>query len=168
MQTRVLGAEDWPKIVALGGPIPEQLTPERLAEVQLLGVWQDDQLLAYWLVWQAVHLEPLWVGPAFRGNPAVIRALITGMRQVLQELEVDLAFALIEAENLATHQSMAERLGFRQVPGQTFFLEVDPHGSRRNSHRSRDSGVGVQQIAERGTPQEPPSELSGDPSRWRG
>lgn len=137
MRARLLGREDDPAIIRLGGPLAvlAEQEPEKLDQTRVLGVETDEgQLVAYWMVFQAVHLEPLYIAAPYQKSAATARALVSGMRDLLRVEQIGLAFAVVEdAEN----EGMAGRLGLQPVPGRLFFLQVH-HGSSSDSDRSSD------------------------------
>lgn len=78
------------------------------------------QIVGYWVAFDVVHLEPLWVHPKHQKRPGVLRRMWTAMQRVLRENGVTKAFAMVTDPEL---EPQAERLGFRPMPGKMFFVD---------------------------------------------
>lgn len=122
---RELGIDEWDKLLQvppyndpkLGGKLPN---PER---TRIAGVFNsEDRLIGYWHLFETVHIEPLWLSPEVRHAPHVGYKLLELIRSILQESNVGLAFAIIFDKDADTTGVMAERLGFREMPGKLFYL----------------------------------------------
>lgn len=80
-------------------------------------------ILAHWAAFNAVHLEPLWIHPAHRGDGMLGYRLLRAMLGVLDDDAVAFAFAVIAAADEATVRPLAERLGFVKLPGSLYTWE---------------------------------------------
>lgn len=110
-----------------GGPLQEmQVEPERMKEMSVAVVEVDGKIVAYWVIWYALHVEPLWITPEYRKHPAVVGGLVRQMQQVVEETLEPAAFCVIEAENLEAVAPYADRLGFQQAPGKLYYLVLQP------------------------------------------
>jgi hypothetical protein len=141
MRTRILEGEDLWRLADAPGPFQGRRDViAALGNAQVVAV-EDAQgtLLGYWPIWLAVHLEPLWVQPEARKNPAVIKALVMGMRAQLQAERITTAYATIAHEDLPTNLPMAARMGFERVPGDLFFVKLEA-GAEASDGSSSDSG----------------------------
>lgn len=136
MRTRILEKADLHVLATIPGPFfghPDVLA--QLGDGQVIAVEDDsNSIVAYWPIWVAVHLEPLWVSPEARKNPAVIKALITTMQEQLKLHRITTAFAVIGHADLVQNLPLAARIGFERVPGDLFFVkaeeeEATTHGS---------------------------------------
>lgn len=144
-----------------GAPIPSatigevvirEITPEEYGALAGLGLFQqfavpppdqsrcvvaqrvsDYKIVAYWFVFQAIHVEPLWIDPEYRKRPGLIRRLWTGVQEVLEDVFSKLglrpvAFCVIGDASAANVLPYATRLGFKRVPGSLFFVDVRAEG----------------------------------------
>jgi hypothetical protein len=85
----------------------------------------DGKIVGYWMLFDAVHAEPMWIAEEFRHNPALIRRLWGKTRELLQEAGIPVAFAFIAEGALPTNLPQALRLGFQPLKGELFYLFVD-------------------------------------------
>jgi hypothetical protein len=93
--------------------------------VRVVGAIRDGKIVAYWMLFDTVHVEPLWISPEERGNPALIRQIWEKVRGILDRCGVPIAFAVIGDGALGTNAPMAARLGFKPLAGNLFYLLVD-------------------------------------------
>lgn len=94
------------------------------AQVILVQGVNTGAIYGYWMIFDTVHVEPLWVHPSYRRNPGIIRRLWNGVRAVLRAHRVPIAFGIIADADLAANEKLATRIGFRRLPGQLFCVEV--------------------------------------------
>lgn len=104
--------EVWPE----GTPLPD---PKRVLPVV---VEVDGKIVAYWFIFVAFHVEPLWIAPEHRNSPGVAKALWAGVATELLKQGVPETYATISEDDLATNGPMAERLGFRPLPLKLYHL----------------------------------------------
>jgi hypothetical protein len=110
-----------------GGPLKDlPVEADRLKDMTVAAVEFDGEIVAYWVIWYALHVEPLWVRPEFRKHPAVIRGIVAEMQRVVEATGEPAAFCVIEAENLAEVAPYANRLNFSEAPGKLFYVVVQP------------------------------------------
>lgn len=104
-----------------GGPLAEtdlsQLQLEALPVIEVEG-----RIVAYWPMFYALHLEPLWITEAYRRQPAVATRLLDLMTEALHTIGKPVAFAVIDPATPVLQ--MAERLGFDRVPGDLYYVTV--------------------------------------------
>ena len=106
-----------------GGPLVDlQVDPEKLKTMSVAVVEVDGQIVAYWVCWYALHLEPLWIHEAHRKSPGVVAGIIDAMRQIAEGTGEPAGFCVIEAENLEVVSRYAERLGFQEAPGKLYYV----------------------------------------------
>lgn len=114
-------------ITEAGGPLADlQAEPDRMDGMSLACVEVDGQIVAYWLVCYALHVEPLWVAEAFRKNPPVIKGIVAEMQRIVEGTGEPAAFCVIDQENLDHVAPYANRLGFHEAPGKLFYAVVNP------------------------------------------
>lgn len=122
---RTLEPEEVEKALAAGGPLSDQvLNPDQMREMSIAVVEVDGQIVAYWVVWYALHLEPLWIHPSWRKHPAVCGGIVQAMEAIVEASGEPAGFAIIEQENLETLAPLAQRLGFHEAPGKLFYVVV--------------------------------------------
>jgi hypothetical protein len=127
IRARTLDPDETQKAIDAGGPLAEmQVRADRLKEMSIAVVEVDDQIVAYWVVWYALHTEPLWIHEDWRKSPAVAGGLIGELQRIVEATEEPSAFCVIEAENLERMVSYATRLGFYEAPGKLFYLVLEP------------------------------------------
>ena len=129
MATRafVLPPEQVQRAIDAGGPLLDlQVDPAKLAEMQVAVVEVDGAIVAYWVVWRAVHVEPLWIAEAHRKSPSVIGGIVGAMRHLVKESGDPAAFCVIEQEHFEVVSDYAARLGFHEAPGRLYYFVVEP------------------------------------------
>jgi hypothetical protein len=117
LHSRELPEAEWPR---LSQHLPE-LPPSGLARIIVV---EDDggRIVGYWCIVTAVHLEPVWVAPEYRGNASMWRKMWSGIKSVLVESKVKMAVAIVLRDNPATHA--IKRLGFQPVNGDLYFART--------------------------------------------
>lgn len=104
-----------------GGPLVEadlsQLALEALPVIEV-----DGRIVAYWPMFYALHLEPLWIAESQRRIPGVATRLLDLMTEALHAIGKPVAFAVIDPTTPVL--KMAERLGFDRVPGDLYYVTV--------------------------------------------
>lgn len=108
---------------ATAGPLADvdlsKLEAEAIPVVEV-----DGRIVAYWPIFYALHLEPLWVDPDQRGDAGVLRALLDLLQLAVVASGEPVAFAVIAPD--APSLPMAERLGFAPVPGNLYYAVQHP------------------------------------------
>jgi hypothetical protein len=115
LSSRVLPEAEWGRLKDLPpmGPLSWPVVAED----------ETGEIRGYWIVMTAVHVEPIWIDPRFRGNAGMLRKLWRGVRGVLKELNCKFAVAVVMRDNPPTHA--IERLGFQKVNGDLWYAPVD-------------------------------------------
>lgn len=125
--TRTLPPDDAHLAIEAGGPLQElQVQADKLREMSIAVVEVDGVIVAYWVVWYALHVEPLWVHPDHRKSPGVISGIVAEMQRIVEATAEPAAFCVIESQNLAEIGGYATRLGFLEAPGRLFYLVLQP------------------------------------------
>lgn len=70
------------------------------------------EIQAFWFTFVALHVEPLWVAPAYR-NRFVVGRLWDGVVKMLRDIGAPIAYATIDDD--ADHLAAALRLGFERL-----------------------------------------------------
>lgn len=76
-------------------------------------------IIAYWCVFTAIHVEPVWIHPDHRGRAGLVRALWRTIRGVLNGQS---AFACIFDADAPRSAPLARKLGMEKLPGDLYFL----------------------------------------------
>ena len=127
IRARTLDPDETQKAIDAGGPLAEmQVRADRLKEMSIAVVEVDDQIVAYWVVWYALHTEPLWIHEDYRKSPGVVGGLVGELQRIVEATGEPSAFAVIGEENLAQLGAAAARLGFYEAPGKLFYLVLEP------------------------------------------
>ena len=129
---RDLPADDWHRLATLepfatGGLPNPAFNRILVAEVGGPG----GEVVGYWMVLTCVHAEPIWIKDEHRKRPGLIRRLWGAVWQVLQENDVQIAFACITDKDAASNVPLAMRLGFEKVPGDLYYIRVPPRASEK-------------------------------------
>jgi hypothetical protein len=123
LTVRELPASEFPRLASvepfdrLGFPKPE-------TSRVVVGEDQAGRVVAYWCVFAAIHVEPVWIAPEHRARPGLIRSLWGKVREVLRASGERIAFCNIFDEGLPVKEAMAARLGFQKLPGSLYFITV--------------------------------------------
>lgn len=124
---RTLPPEENYRAIEAGGPLQEVgIPPEQLARMSVAVVEVDGVIVAYWVVWYALHVEPLWIREDHRKSVAVVKGLVDAMHGIVEASGEAAAFCVIDPENWATVGDYAERFGFYEAPGRLYYLVVQP------------------------------------------
>lgn len=127
---RELPPEEWERLLPfppfdVGGlPAPEY---NRIIVAELGG--PGGEIVAYWMVLTCVHTEPVWIHPEHRSRPGLIRRLWGGVRDILREANVTIAFACITDADAVRNVPLAMRLGFEKLAGDLFYIRVGDMGA---------------------------------------
>lgn len=113
-------------------PLPdrEHFIPVVVQEVK------SSRIVGYWFVFDAVHVEPLWIDEEYRKRPGIARRLWKGVQAELERVGAPMAFACIADQDAAQNLPQATRLGFRRVPGGLYFIEVRPENAEEVGWKS--------------------------------
>lgn len=118
--TRMLPAEEWAEKLADTELAPhlDRLRPDSCG-VAVVEV--DGRVVACWAAMTIVHVEGLWVDPAYRKHPGVGRALVTTMAEDLKRAGVPevLTVAIEPAVEI-----LAEKVGGTKVPGSLWAIPL--------------------------------------------
>lgn len=127
---RLLPIDQLHRLLEAGGPLVDlQIDPAQMAArgMQVAVVEVDGQIVAYWVGWMAFHVEPLYVTPAYRKSPSVIKHLVTGMREMVEGSGDPAAYCQIDDGDTADIVAQyGARLGFAPAPGRLYYLVVHP------------------------------------------
>lgn len=119
---RELPPEEWAKVAHLepfltaGLPSPEHS--------RIIVAEQEGVIVAFWGLFTAVHVEPLWIREDHRQRPGLVRRLWAAVVTTLRSAQVGTAFACIADADAARNIPLALRHGFARVPGDLYVVRV--------------------------------------------
>ena len=126
MTTRVLPREEWGR---LPGTELAQAAPQLAAlgdDVQIVVVEHDGQIVGHWAVWRVVHLEGVWIAPAYRRTGGVARRLLRAVTDRVHALGAIWAWTGAETDDV---RALLERLGATKFPYDTYAVPFVKEGS---------------------------------------
>jgi hypothetical protein len=121
MTIRELRIEEWGRLegqeifATVGVPSPES-TRVLIAETE------SGELAAIWCMVQVIHIEPVWIAPAYR-NSTLAGRMWNRMKVFLDHLRVDMSYCFADTPEIAQY---LKRLGLKKLPYETFLF--DPKG----------------------------------------
>jgi len=113
------------RVQEAGGPLADA-DPEKLKDMSIAVVEVDGRIVAYWVVFYALHVEPLWIAEDHRKSPGVVGGIVQQMQTIVEATSEPAAFCLIEEANAAVVAPYADRLGFHEAPGRVYYLVLQP------------------------------------------
>ena len=122
LQIYVLPSDQLDRVREAGGPLTDLPELSGLKEMSVVVAEVDGRIVAYWVLWYALHAEPLWIAEAYRKHPGVARGLVEQTVALAKSSGEPAAYAQIDAENLDAVGPYADRLGFAPAPGSMFYL----------------------------------------------
>ncbi len=121
---RELSIDEW-NLLKTVPPFDTKATPApESARVIVAQDNESGELVAYWFVFTAIHVEPAWIAPSHRHRPTVVRKLWNAVRGLLNSLDCNLAFCSVNYDAPYMNASMAQRLGFKRLPTDLYFLNT--------------------------------------------
>ena len=84
---------------------------------------ESGQIVGYWFVFDAVHVEPLWVDPDHRRGGVASR-LWSKVMDILTESKVPGAFLMVDHDAVLPTATQAMRKGFKRLTGDLYYLRV--------------------------------------------
>lgn len=122
---RTLEREEVARAIEAGGPLRELgADPDKLSSMAIAVVEVDGVIVAYWVAWMGLHLEPLWIDPRWRRHPGVVGGIIDQMELVVQATGEPCGFCVVQTDDLESVAPYAKRLGFHEAPGKLYYLVV--------------------------------------------
>lgn len=125
---RTLDPAEVQKAIEAGGPLKDlQIQADKLKEMAIAVVEVDGVIVAYWVVWFALHTEPLWIHEDYRKHPRVVGGIVGEMQRIVEASGEPSAFCVIEdGETAEIVRQYADRLGFHRAPGTLHYLVLQP------------------------------------------
>jgi hypothetical protein len=118
--TRLLPPEEWHRLV---GTELETLVPKLdPAQTQIVVVERGGVLVGTWAVLQMVHVEGLWIAPAYRGkSPGIVRRLVQGMQMAAQQFGARVVWTGAASASVA---QLIRHAGGTRVPFESYILPL--------------------------------------------
>lgn len=121
---RELSVDEWTKLASVH-PYSKIGLPDIAHSRVVVGFNTAEEIVAYWVVFEAVHVEPFWIRDDYRKRVGVLRRLWTSVLNILRDSSIPFAFAVVKDDMLPTNGDMASRLGFKEMDGKLFYLIPD-------------------------------------------
>lgn len=109
----------------LAGTELEAVAPHLPESAAVVVVEEDDRIIGCWAVFPLVHVEGLWIDPAYRKNPRVAARLLRGMQDVAAVMG---AQAVNTAAMTPEVVSLLAKRGAVELPGRHFSMRIDRGG----------------------------------------
>lgn len=119
---RVLPPEEWDRLAAYE-PFKSNGLPT-IDHWRVIIVEDDGKIVGFCCLFNAVHWEPWWIAPLYRGKPGILRQLIEQSEAILTEAHVQTAFVTV-GDDLPENQDLVEHFGFERAPGALYFRHLD-------------------------------------------
>ena len=91
-------------------------------DTQIVVVEQHGQIIGCWGVMRVVHLEGLWIDPAFRGRVSVARRLYQATLAVARKFTTGWAMTGAQTDDV---RRMLTRIGAEQIPMDVFVMPLE-------------------------------------------
>ncbi len=130
MTIRELPPDEWARLAGVPGGVLEGRAdildgPPDTARVIVL---EDETGLiqGYTILSARVHVEPMYVTPAYRHHAKSGLAMLGAVAVALQDSQVGYIYAIIADGDQPTNGRLAEKLGLTPVPGRLYAGPVPP------------------------------------------
>lgn len=117
--TRILPAEEWHRL--LGTELDEFVPLLDPTYTQIVVVEHDGEIVASWAATRLVHLEGIWISPAYRKSPSVGRRLLLAARQAVRSMGATWALTGCASEDV---RAMLDKVGARRLPMDAYVMPV--------------------------------------------
>lgn len=117
-KTRILPVDEWHKLVGTEPGLAYEHFDPTLTSVMV--VERDDVIVGTWCLMPYYHAECVWIAEAHRGNSAVVKRLIVGMRQMAHEVGVN---AVITSALDEKTVKLLEHLEAEKLPGEQYVIK---------------------------------------------
>ncbi len=124
--TRVLPAAEWSKIAHLD--VATWLQYVAPNDVQIVVAEDGDRVVGVWGVFRVVHLEGVWVDPAYRRSPRVVEGLKTAALEIARRWA---PWALTGSANSAVRRLITRHLRGARIPMETYAIPTEGLCRRR-------------------------------------
>lgn len=118
LRTRILDASEWARVpVALETLLPH-VAPD---DAQVVVVEEHGRIVASWAVLRVVHLEGLWIDPAYRGRVSVARRLYTATLEAARRWTSGWAMTGAASDDV---RALLDHAGAQKLPMDTYVMPL--------------------------------------------
>jgi len=126
---RTLPPEEAHRVTEAQGPMANHPDPMVLKDsTRIVVLEKAGEIVGYWVMFDTVHIEPLWLDPETRNHPKAAMALLSQVYTELQGAGVRQVFAVIGDRDAEVMGPMAEQIGLSKIQGALFGGFVPPKG----------------------------------------
>lgn len=118
MTTRLLPRSEWPR---LAGTEVDPVWTRLPEHAEVLVIEDDGRIVGTLVLVSLLHAECLWIAPAYRQRPSVMRRLLSGMWDTARARG---ARSLWSGSLSETTTRILQRLGGQEIPGRSFAFPV--------------------------------------------
>lgn len=119
MIARVLPQEEWSKLDVTGfAQIAPTLRPE---DVEVIVVEDGDRIVSSMVAMRVVHLESLWIDPAYRGHPTLARKLL---RQAIASVKKWAASWVLGCSDTDHMDDIIKRVGGQRLSVDSYMIPL--------------------------------------------
>ena len=126
LTVRTLPPEERHKISQANGPMHDYPTGQLPENARIVVLEKEDTIVGYWVIFDAVHIEPLHLDPEVRNMPKAAMGLLAQVYTELQDAGVRSVFGIIDDADVPIVGAMAEQLGLKPLPGKIYGGFVPP------------------------------------------
>ena len=116
--TRILPVEEWHKLPSDSEPGKAYKSFDK-ATTNIMVIERDDIIVGSWSLMPYYHAECVWVGKEFRGNPAIIRRLLVGMRTMASVVGTSAVITSAIDDNT---RRLIGHLNAKKLPGEHYVI----------------------------------------------
>jgi hypothetical protein len=119
---RLLPPDEFPRLADY--PLAEQHgVPDPRSSLILVAEDPEGVIVGVWAALTTIHLDGLWIDPAYRGTSRVASQLLHGMKAQLASLNLVHSFTMI-AHDTPEVLILAQKAGFQLLPMHLCFLDL--------------------------------------------
>lgn len=123
MIERILPAAEWPRLAHTD--IHAMLPFLNPADIDIVVIEDGADIVACWAVVRVVHLEGVWIHPAYRHKGSVARRLIRATWNVAKRLAPRWVMTAAREDDSITKRLLVKHLGAVQVPMTPYLVGLD-------------------------------------------
>jgi hypothetical protein len=122
---RLLLDEEYPRLLDLPFAGAQRL-PDPALSLVLIAENEAGAIVGVWAALTTVHLDGLWVDPAYRKTSRVAVQLLRTMKETLGARGILHSFTYVESTEVLL---LALKAGFTRLPGDLLFLDLSSKGA---------------------------------------
>lgn len=121
MTSRILPQDEWHRLS--GTDLPKALPYVKPEDAQIVVVEHDGEIVGAWGVLRIVHLEGVWIAPAYRGRGSVARRLLAATLKAAQAWAG--SWAMTGADTDDVRRLIEKHLKGVKVPMDTYVVSLE-------------------------------------------